>query len=57
MDPITRFLDLRRLWGGGDVADKVQLKQWTGGNNYADQNITSTSFRPISKASSKGRMC
>ncbi len=38
MDPITRFLDLRRLWGGGDVADKVQFKQWTGGNNYADQN-------------------
>jgi pimeloyl-ACP methyl ester carboxylesterase len=37
MDPITRFLDLRRLWGGGDVADKVQLKQWTGGDDYADQ--------------------
>ncbi len=36
-DPITRFLDLRMLWGGGEVADQVQPKQWTGGNNYADQ--------------------
>ncbi len=37
MDPITRFLDLRMLWGGGDVQDNVQLYQWTGGGNYADQ--------------------
>jgi pimeloyl-ACP methyl ester carboxylesterase len=37
MDPITRFLDVRALWGGGDVSSKVQLKQWAGGNNFADQ--------------------
>jgi hypothetical protein len=29
-DPITRFLDLRMLWGGGEVADTVQLFQWNG---------------------------
>jgi hypothetical protein len=37
-DPITRFLDLRALWGGGDLASQVQLRQWTGGNAYQDHN-------------------
>jgi hypothetical protein len=29
-EAITRFLDLRALWGGGEVSDKVQPKQWNG---------------------------
>lgn len=43
-DSITRFLDLRALWGGGEVSDKVQLKQWNGvahigDPNYADHSL------------------
>ena len=36
-DAITCFLDFRALWGGGEVSDKVQLKQWNGRDdpNYA----------------------
>ena len=42
-DAITCFLDLRALWGGGEVSDKVQLKQWNGtatvnDPNYADHS-------------------
>ena len=37
-DPITRFLDLRALWAGGDVSDNVQLKQWNGTAGIADAN-------------------
>jgi pimeloyl-ACP methyl ester carboxylesterase len=33
---MTKFLDARALWGGGDVSDAVQLREWIGGNNYAD---------------------
>lgn len=29
-DPITRFLDLRMLWGGGQVAAGAQPRQWSG---------------------------
>ncbi|MGO8736230.1 MAG: alpha/beta hydrolase [Terriglobia bacterium] len=36
MDLTANFLDVRSLWGGGQVADAVQLKQWTGSSNYAD---------------------
>src|SRR5579863_6344419 len=38
MNPVTRFLDVRALWGGGDLSSQVQLKQWTGGANYGDQS-------------------
>jgi hypothetical protein len=34
---MTTFLDVRALWGGGDISDSVQIKIWTGGNNYADR--------------------
>jgi Alpha/beta hydrolase of unknown function (DUF900) len=37
-DPITRFLDLRMLWGGGEVADQAQPMKWTGGDNWADES-------------------
>jgi pimeloyl-ACP methyl ester carboxylesterase len=33
---MTNFLDVRALWGGGDLSNGVQIKVWTGGNNYAD---------------------
>jgi len=40
-DPVTRFLDLRGPSSGGVVAadDGVQLRQWTGGNNYQDEDF------------------
>jgi hypothetical protein len=37
-DAITRFLDLRALWGGGEVSDKVQPKQWLGTARIGDPN-------------------
>jgi pimeloyl-ACP methyl ester carboxylesterase len=33
---MTYFLDVRALWGGGDVSSVVQLNAWKGGDNYAD---------------------
>ncbi len=35
-DPITRFLDLRTLWGGGEVCDQMQLKRWLGTASLGD---------------------
>jgi hypothetical protein len=35
---MTNFLDARALWGSGHVANAVQPKAWTGGNNYADHS-------------------
>jgi alpha/beta hydrolase family protein DUF900 len=39
MGPITRFLDTRALWSGGDVFGEVQSKQWTGGAGFSDQSM------------------
>jgi len=33
---MTKFLDARALWGGGDVSDVVQLREWIGGEDYTD---------------------
>jgi pimeloyl-ACP methyl ester carboxylesterase len=33
---MTKFLDVRALWGSGDVSNEVQLREWIGGNNYTD---------------------
>jgi esterase/lipase superfamily enzyme len=35
---MTRFLDVRALWGSGCVSNSVQLKKWAGGANYADHS-------------------
>ncbi len=39
-DPITRFLDLRMLWGGGEVAPAAQPMQWNGTTAIGDTNYT-----------------
>lgn len=36
---MTRFLDVRALWGSGGVSNDVQLKAWTGGANFADHSL------------------
>jgi pimeloyl-ACP methyl ester carboxylesterase len=35
---MTKFLDVRALWGSGDVSDVVQRREWIGGNNYTDHS-------------------
>ncbi len=39
-DAVTRFLDLRMLWGGGDVADRVHPMQWNGVAAVNDPNYS-----------------
>jgi pimeloyl-ACP methyl ester carboxylesterase len=35
---MTKFLDVRALWGSGDVSDVVQLREWIGGEDYTDHS-------------------
>ncbi len=35
---MTTFLDVRALWGGGDVSDSVQIKTGTSAANYTDMS-------------------